>query len=1087
MVNRPTGKRVPCPKCDSKSQYHDGYKSGVYYPVHCHACGYSPSKEAKEAKAEQATAMPIGAALCDCGKPLKTANERKTNTCHACSGELNLNFQGDNWPDESAAADDHTATCDCGNPLKTKYQVKIKKCFYCQVTAAISAKADRSAHALGSFAYSERKGLNGLLLAESGAVVTELWKRPMLAIPLNDGAANGYQLIDGKGNKKFAFPNVKSTADNAFFHTFIGNRESASIKIKCEGYATGLSIAMARPDVCVLICSTADNLIKAAKVYGAEFGIIATDNDKSHAGIVKATAAAKIDGSKIWYCPVDSDFNDLHCQQGLQAVSDSFERDIYGAASLHLLAVKHGAGYQQTDSPLNELPISEGFTILSAAMGSGKSRLFFPNVKALGNSCLAIAHLKSLVSGLADVLGCENYEKTDKLVDYLALCINSITKYERAYEVVLIDEFHAVLDFLAFGKTEKDKKRIRIYECFKRILATAKYIVFASATMRPEHVEVVIKIAKELSKPITIIDHQARPKKKLVILNYGDFTTKRDNAIADKRNIFGFSLSKDDVIAYNDKLQNEGIKAIAIHSGDNGQNMEVITSGDYVNYQAVNGSPSVLAGVHMVGHFDDVFCDLSSKTEISPLSALQAPGRVRTADVIYTTLQGGKDKLSESAYADTATILQAKRNSLLSSLRENYHGLGYADDEIEAMLESHMARPFTDYDHMSAALKKAHDDEFMAWNNNFLSYAAGLGYEIEDLRHDKSADDKEARRARSEGIKEVKVARYADIAAISLLDFGDIEMLRDKADKTEREQHAIIHADCLATFESATAETVQNVLENDLHNLAANYALARSEGYASQRLIDDMAAIGEGQKSAANTKNLAAKREVLAALLAVSGVTVEFDNGKAETQPTGRYNFEGAAIITAETDFSQVFELIKKHKFTLGFSRYTTLSHKTVLRLLREWLGFEISSNRIHGGEYHWQVVGLADNLVAIGGAAKLRKYEASLAKQLANEDGYFSCNSFSLKESIYTKSNAADDVQPLALSAELKAEAWLGCAHHWHWHWADGAPKCDNCGQTFEQWHGFNQDRLIEVLQESGDSLASYAKLLKVVIHETV
>jgi len=970
-----THKRTPCPVCGSKTQFHDGHKNGVFFPLHCHKCGYNPTTNGK--------VLVVGSGvLCDCGKPLKSANERKSNTCHKCLSELNLNFQADDYSESG----DTATLCDCGKPLKTDYQIKIKKCFYCQTLGALSAKADNSAKTFGNFGY--KKGLlSGLVMSESGACITSLWNKSLMAIRASDGLATGYQLIDEKGNKKFAFPLVKNTADNAFFHCFIGNRETAKHKVKCEGYATGISIAMAKPDTCILVCFTADNLIKAAKVFGAEFSITATDKDLSFTGINKATEAAKIDGSKIWLSPVSSDFNDLHKSQGLQAVSDSFERDIYEAGSLHLLAVKHGVNFVQTDNPLGEVEVHEGITILSAAMGSGKSRLYFPKVKVLGDSCLAIAHLKSLVDALCKVLILVSYLNSDIASDFLGLCINSIEKYVRQYDVVLIDEFHAVLDWLGFGSTAKDNERIRAYNALKQILGTAKYSVFASATMRPEHVESVIMLSKELGQKVTIIEHTVKPSKKLIVENYGDFTDLRADSIKRNRNIFGFSLSKDDVIAYNDKLQSEGISTVAIHSGEKGQNMHLITSGDYDQFQAVLGSPAMLAGCHIVGHIDDVYCDLSSKTEISPLSAIQALGRVRTTETVYVTLQGGKDKLSESAFVTSETILRNKRASQIASLRDTYEAMGYSNDEIDSMCEAHSNRPFTDYDRFNATLQKAHNDEFTNYNANFLGYTKQLGYEIVDNRHIKTAEDKEARRERSEGIQTVKTQRYADISNVYEIAkerdiiLPDIKILRDKTDKTELEQYAVIYHDCKDIFESATAETIENVIENNLHSLAKDYALLRCESVAIQCLLEDEKSIESGEKSTANFRNSVAKREILLALMAVAGVTIDYSDSRPETVPTGNYNFSGAVELTAETDLSEVLELIKKHRFTIEFKRYATLSHKSVIRFLRDLLGYELITKRISGGGRVWRVAGLANDLIAVGGGNRLKCYFGETSK----------------------------------------------------------------------------------------------------------
>ena len=269
------------------------------------------------------------------------------------------------------------------------------------------------------------------------------------------------------------------------------------------------------------------------------------------------------------------------------------------------------------------------------------------------------------------------------------------------------------------------------------------------------------------------------------------------------------------------------------------------------------------------------------------------------------------------------------------------------------------------------AIKKAHGDLAIHWNDNFLGFAQKLGYEIVDNRQINMEADRLARQAMAVKVGAVKAERYTEIANTDLLTYN-IESLRYKMDKTEAEEYAIIKADCEQIFESSTVDTVKNVLENDLHGKAFNHALAQCPEYASAKFNDDMAAILAGDKSTANTKNVSAKYELLTELLALVGVTID---------GAGGYDFSQAKQFMANDDFTAIDDLINRNKFSLGFSRYTILGHKTILRLLRGWFGFEIEAKRAHGGAYIWRVVGLKDSLTAIGGRNKLKGLHEALAK----------------------------------------------------------------------------------------------------------
>jgi putative DNA primase/helicase len=132
---------------------------------------------------------------------------------------------------------------------------------------------------------------------------------------------SGAQLINGDGKKKrFVTGTLKA---GGYFP--IGDFSNPSRIIIAEGYATAMSLYMATGDPCV-VAFDAYNLVAVAKyvrkAFPASTIILAADNDKSETGINKANEAATACSGIVRLCPIQSDFNDLHVAQGLNAVLD---------------------------------------------------------------------------------------------------------------------------------------------------------------------------------------------------------------------------------------------------------------------------------------------------------------------------------------------------------------------------------------------------------------------------------------------------------------------------------------------------------------------------------------------------------------------------------------------------------------------------------------------------------------------------------------------------------------------------------------------------------------------------------------------
>ncbi len=151
----------------------------------------------------------------------------------------------------------------------------------------------------------------------------------VLIIPLFsvDGSITSLQLIFSDGDKRY---HPGGQVKGCFF--LIGDPAKSDIIYVCEGFATGASIHQANGHA-VFIAFTSGNLEAvtgiAKKRHPEKQIIIAGDNDIETArrrpdlgnpGRKSAEAAAAAHGVELSICPMDSDFNDLHQAQGLDAV-----------------------------------------------------------------------------------------------------------------------------------------------------------------------------------------------------------------------------------------------------------------------------------------------------------------------------------------------------------------------------------------------------------------------------------------------------------------------------------------------------------------------------------------------------------------------------------------------------------------------------------------------------------------------------------------------------------------------------------------------------------------------------------------------
>ena len=157
-----------------------------------------------------------------------------------------------------------------------------------------------------------------------------------LVVPVanQEGEILSYQTIDAEGNKRF----LKGGKIEGGFFELRGNRKIVFVG---EGFATCASIFEAT-GYTVMVAFDCGNLAKVAKaakeMFPAAKIVIGADNDQfteGNPGVTKGRAAAALVFGEIVYPSfgdadmVDNkptDWNDLHCLQGLDAVKEQIER-----------------------------------------------------------------------------------------------------------------------------------------------------------------------------------------------------------------------------------------------------------------------------------------------------------------------------------------------------------------------------------------------------------------------------------------------------------------------------------------------------------------------------------------------------------------------------------------------------------------------------------------------------------------------------------------------------------------------------------------------------------------------------------------
>jgi putative DNA primase/helicase len=208
---------------------------------------------------------------------------------------------------------------------KTKAEAD-QKARYAKAAAAALRIWNNAKPADPGHRYAKDKGINLYDARQTGKT---------LLIPRYNAAGHlmSLQYIYPDGFKK---NQTDGQTTGGFF--IIGDPDKSDIIYVCEGFATGASIHEATGQA-VMVAFTANNLDAVTgigkKRHPEKKIIIASDNDietskrrpdLGNPGRKAAEAAAAAHGVRFTICPMDSDFNDLHKIQGLDAVRAALKK-----------------------------------------------------------------------------------------------------------------------------------------------------------------------------------------------------------------------------------------------------------------------------------------------------------------------------------------------------------------------------------------------------------------------------------------------------------------------------------------------------------------------------------------------------------------------------------------------------------------------------------------------------------------------------------------------------------------------------------------------------------------------------------------
>lgn len=694
---------------------------------------------------------------------------------------------------------------------------------------AEAAEVQRTAPTEGVSGYLERKGVAAIFEAHKvapavlptgetvpGLVYSADKYGPFVQLVLRglSGTITGYQrLYDCERGKRFVYG---SKPKGAFIllepkgqtlpksgEALAGMQERGYEVGICEGFATGASIALARPRAFVLCALSAGNLAPVAaalrKIYGrtrtlkvnregdrkrkaidlciwADFDESSTGQEAAHRAALEHDCYVRVPKFKSGF----GDFNDLlHTAKGLEAVRRTRKTTPDATLAFAKELSKQKLSPDKHLAPF-ALPDSGAALVVRAPQETGKTHRLAELLTDSGLRVLVVTHRESLAKNLALRLRFESYQDYPAYmlrdIPRLVICFDSLQKLSiggelPSYDVLVLDESEQVLEHTTGRHIKRKAQNFGVLDHYLR---TAPRIICADADAGRLTAETLKRFSPERRITWHTHEHHIAAGRRL------RFTFDRDDvldALENEQRPTWYATDSlrhtRDLSAYLDDPRTLTINSETATT-DAAAAYLLDPTGQAPARRRMIASPSVQTGLSDdSGHWQHVMGSFTGYSS-TPQDAMQALMRAR--------------RVSE------LTVHAAKGRGEALTVQEALDGATAVDDhEAGALGQDAYGTSAENYERLRAEVESQRTRRQATYKNRLVLSAARLGYTITyDVARDIKPDDLEARDARRAALKEAGLERYVrDRVSAERIDAARAKQLDEKYSLSQPDHFAL--------------------------------------------------------------------------------------------------------------------------------------------------------------------------------------------------------------------------------------------------------------------------------------------------------
>jgi phage/plasmid primase-like uncharacterized protein len=620
----------------------------------------------------------------------------------------------------------------------------------------------------------------------------------------------------------------------------------------CEGFATGASIALARPRTFVFCTLSAGNLapVTAAlrKVYGytrrtktkarkaVDFCIFA-DLDASGTGQQAAHRAALESGCYVRLPKFRSgygDFNDLHLARGLEAVRRTRKVTPDAALAFAKELSEQKLSAEKHLAPI-ALPDSGAALIVRAPQETGKTHRLAELLSGSGLRVLVVTHRESLAKNLAARLKFECY--TDypaymlRDITRLVICFDSLQKLTiggalPSYDVLVLDESEQVLQHTVGRHI---KRKLQNFAVLEHCLKTTPRIIAADADAGRLTADTLKRFCPERVITWQRHDHHVAAGRRL------RFTHDRDDVLdaleGETRPAFYATDSQRHARDLDAYLNDPAVLRIDSETATTDAAKAYIAnpSEQASHHHRIVASPSIQTGLSDDSeHWQHVIGSFTGHTS-TPQDAMQALLRARRVQEL--------------------TVYAARGRGEAVSVAEALDGAAAVADFEGAVMGQDYGNLNPNYERLSAEVEAQRSRRQAGYKKQLVLKAAKLGYEITfDVARNIAPGELKRRDDRRAALKESGLERYVrDRVSAGRIDAATAERLNEKYSRSQAEHFALEQYQCRAFYalpDDVSKGDLADMLRADDYKSLRD-KVTRYEGFIEPRAVAEARARGD--------------------------------------------------------------------------------------------------------------------------------------------------------------------------------------------------------------------------------------------------